>query len=94
MVGLFAGIFSSANGRWVPMSQLRRFSSVGAWMLAFGMTSYGTLRLAENSDLLRNIGVLGLVLFYFFSLFLAAASFCIFLRIGGRKFGVEKENDS
>ena len=57
MTGLFAGIFSSADGTWVPMPQLRRFSSVGAWALSFGMTVYGVCWLVERSGVLNCIGV-------------------------------------
>lgn len=93
IAGLFAGIFSSADGTWVPMSQLRRFSSVASWMFAFGTTSYGTFRLAERSDIFGHIGIVGLGILYVVLLCLAAATFCIFLRIGGQRFGVEKEKD-
>ena len=91
MAGLFAGIFSSADGTWVPMSQLRRFSSVASWMLAFSMTSFGILRLAEGSEALDNIGILCLLGLYLFSLALAAASFCAFLWIGGWRFGSNED---
>ena len=92
MFGLFAGIFSSANGRWVPMSQLRRFSSVGAWMLSFGMIAYGTFSIVTPSDFLGRYGLFGLTVLCFGMVIVALLSFLLFLWIGGQKYGVEEKD--
>ena len=93
MAGLFAGIFSSASGTWIPMSQLRRFSSVGAWMLAFGMIAYGMFWSANKTGALKSLDICELSLLCIGAIGVAAGSFWLFLRIGGRKYGVEKDQD-
>ena len=94
MVGLFAGIFSSSDGTWVPMSQLRRFSSVVAWMLAFGVTAYGMFWIiVEKSDALKDVDICGLSLLGVGVMVFAAGSFWLFLAIGGRKYGAEPDRD-
>ena len=90
MAGLFAGIFSSSDGTWVPMSQLRRFSSVGAWMIFFLGSGYGVLRLGGSSEKAFHYSpeVLGWI--WIFVLAIAIVSFLAFLWIGALSFGVEE----
>ena len=92
MFGLLAGIFSSADGRWVPMSQLRRFSSVGAWMLCFGMIAYGTFSIVRPSHFLGRYGLFGLTVLCLGMVIVALLSFWLFLWIGGQKYGVEEKD--
>ena len=93
MAGLFAGIFSSANGTWVPMEQLRRFSSVGAWVWGFAVITYGIFWIAKKSKVLGLIGIWELLLLWVVMMILAGLSFGGFLYIGSRVFqGEEKEN--
>lgn len=95
MTGLFAGIFSSASGTWVPMPQLRRFTSVGAWALFFGLVVYEVFWLVEESGVINRIGGSVSSLLWLLAKtvgFLAATalvSFWLFLWIGGKKYGVE-----
>ena len=86
MVGILAGIFSSSDGTWVPLPQLRRFSSVGAWMLAYGMLAYGALHSPEVSESIRCYGI---VLFFLLYFAVALGSYAGFLWIGGQQYGVE-----
>ena len=88
MFGILAGIFSSSDGTWVPMSQLRRFSSVGAWMLAFGMLAYGALHSSEVSNFIRHYGI---VLFFLLYFAMALGSYVAFLWIGGQQYGKEEQ---
>ena len=90
MAGLFAGIFSSAAGDWVPMSQLRRFSSVGAWVVFFGSSSYGLFKFADFTYAPNYVDKALFVVLWLLNVVIAAASFPFFLWIGGKKFGVEK----
>ncbi|MDE0079979.1 MAG: hypothetical protein OXN90_20085, partial [Gemmatimonadota bacterium] len=83
---LLAGIFSSSDGTWVPMPQLRRFSSVGAWMVAFGMIAYGSLHSSEVSEFIKCYGIVSFFLLYFA---VALGSYAGFLWIGGQQYGVE-----
>ena len=93
MAGLFAGIFSSSAGDWVPMSQLRRFSSVGAWAIFFLSSSYGIFRLAESSVKCGQLDPLTFGGLWVLMFLVAVASFYVFLWIGGARFGVEKVDE-
>ena len=90
MAGLFAGIFSSSDGTWVPMSQLRRFSSVGAWIIFFLGSGYGVLRLSESSEKDFHYDPATLICLWVAVLVIAVVSFLAFLWIGGQPFGVEE----
>lgn len=74
------------------MAQLRRFTSTGSWMLAFGLSLYGISRFAEKSGALANVGIWGLVGLLVFVMAIAAASFGAFLWIGSRQFKGEVDN--
>ena len=89
MAGLFAGIFSSSDGTWVPMGQLRRFSSVGAWAVFFVSSGYGMFRLAERSVGWGKLDITTVGCVWLFVVLVAVASFWVFLEIGSREFGVE-----
>ena len=92
MAGLFAGIFSSADGTWVPMEQLRRFSSVGAWVWGFGVSAYGIFRIAKNSGGVDCIGIWELLLLWIIMMILAGLSFWAFLWIGSSIFQGERKD--
>ena len=85
MFGLFAGLFSSSTGTWVPMRQLVRFSSVAAWMLAYGMVAYGVFTVVEMKSFPALSGI-ELVVGAAAMLVLAWGSFWGFLKCGGRKY--------
>ena len=70
--GLFAGLFSSTNGTWIPMGQLRRMSSTAAWMLFYGFVAYGAI---DAKDL-ANWALLGIIV-------LGPVSYAVFLLLGG-----------
>ena len=93
MTGLFAGILSAANGTWIPMPELRRMSSVAAWMLCFGSTTYLILRIAEKSSALSKVGPGHLLLLLLVLAVFALITFCLFLRIGCRQIGYEPTSD-
>ena len=98
MAGLFAGIFSSADGKWVPMEQLRRFSSVGAWIWAFGIIAYGIFWIVEKSKVLDRFDptlmnlILGIGLMTILMMIVAGSSFAGFLWIGGQEFKGERNS--
>ncbi|MDE0127069.1 MAG: hypothetical protein OXN97_21090 [Bryobacterales bacterium] len=75
------------------MAQLRRFTSTGSWMLAFGLSLYGISRFAENSGALASVGIPGLVVLLVFVMAIAAVSFGAFLWIGSRQFKGEIGNE-
>ena len=79
LFGLFTGLFNAADGSWVLMPQLRRFSSVAAWMLCFGLASYGVFALARSFKTFDVWTVLGL---YVGTLLCGLGSFVLFLLIG------------
>ena len=81
-IGIFAGLFSSANGRWVPIRQLRRMSATAAWMLFYGFLAYG----AVDADLAKQWGLCGLLGIAA----LGPLSFWLFLFIGGHVFSGER----
>ena len=58
LAGLFTGLISSTSGTWILMAQLRRFTSTGSWMLAFGISLYGISRIAEKSGALAGVSIL------------------------------------
>ena len=98
LAGLFTGLISSTSGRWIPMAQLRRFTSTGSWMLAFGLSLYGISRLAEKSDALASVGILQIALLLSTVMIIAATSFWAFLFMGSREFkketGIEEKERS
>lgn len=81
--GIFAGLFSSADGSWVRMQQLRRMSAVAAWMLFFGFVAYGAI----DAGLVKQWGVWGLLGI----VVLGPVSFWLFLWFGGRTFAGEQD---
>ena len=68
------------------MPQLRRFSSVGAWMLAFGMIAYGAFHSPEVSESIKCYGVVPFFLLY---LAMALGSYVGFLWLGGYQYEVQ-----
>ena len=86
LAGLFTGLISSTSGTWILMAQLRRFTSTGSWMLAFGISFYGIYRLAVKSGALAGVGIPQIVLLFAAVMVIAAASFGGFLWIGSRLF--------
>ena len=79
-IGIFAGLFSSADGRWVPIQQLRRMSATAAWMLFYGFVAYA----ATKAKIADPWGFLGIVV-------LGPLSFWLFLVIGGHAFAGERK---
>ena len=75
------------------MAQLRRFTSTGSWMFAFGLSLYGISRIAEKSGALTNVGILGIALLLIAIMAIAAGSFWVFLLFGSRKFKGEIGNE-
>lgn len=62
-IGLFAGLFSSADGSWIPMEQLRRMSATGAWMLFFGFVAYRVINCGLAGQLSTPRFLLGALIF-------------------------------
>ena len=71
--GLFAGLFSSTSGTWIPMGQLRRMSATAAWMLFYGFVAYGA---NGTKDDLTTYAVAGILV-------LGPVSYVVFLALGG-----------
>lgn len=83
-IGIFAGLFSSADGTWIPMWQLRRMSATAVWMLFFGFVACGVI----EAGLLKEFGILWVLLG---ALGFGLASYWFFLLIGGGVFGGERK---
>lgn len=78
-IGLFAGLFSAADGGWIRMPQLRRISATGAWMVFYGFIAYGAVKTKLDLCGLLGLSALGVV------------SYLLFLGIGGLVFPGEQE---
>ena len=77
------------------MEQLRRFSSVGAWIWAFGVSAYGIFRIVEKSKALDRLdtSLSGLFFLWFGMMVVAAVSFLVFLQIGGHNFECKRDSE-
>ena len=75
---VFAGLFSSPDGTWMPLRHLRRISATAAWMLFFGFVIYGV----TVSGLAKDLGVLQVLVG---GIGFGPVSYGLFLWIGDRK---------
>ena len=90
ILGLFTGILNSADGSWILMSQLRRMSSVVAWMVHLVFLAYVVSYMPPFHHLFELEGSDLAVLCLICTVLLwPPISFGLFLWIGGIRWGVE-----